>query len=969
MSSLTIPKNSNFNQIRKFFILFVLVNLFLSNPILSQESDLISKIYALNESVSDPSKQVGNLNPDSLPSLPIGLVKEIGGRKYIIAIDSAEFTPEGAYFDAYMAMELPDSDEKIAFAAKHIKFNPKGVLGGEQAKLQLVSDHHISMGPNTELFLPGSNGKNYVEWGCNGFESVNLNGIFNFSDGILVPDSSSTDSLVTAEFEVHVNDVQNIMAEVNFSPFQIRGGKGFVFTIDQAYVDLSDFNNPPSMVIPVGYDGANTPDWRGFYLKSFTVKLPSELEKGGQPTSIYAQDMLIDDAGVSGRFGALNLYTTKESDINGWGFSINKLEVQLTVNQITGGQLKGGVDIPALDETTLMYDALVTSSETSEEVNYNFTISADESVTMNCFKSTLELYPSSNINVQKIEGEFKPTLTLNGNLELTESVFKLKGVGFEQVTLVTEAPYITNGLFSLTSDDASNNLSKFPISVSNILFGIDQGQVVLGADVALNLSGQNSTSGDGNSFSCGTSLRVYSKTTSEVQYDLYGSAMPQKLRFEFDKLTVNTIHLEVHTNAFELDGMISLNKNDPVYGNGFYGQLSFRIEDVIDPPLYLGCAFGKKDDYKYFFVDASVPVNIPCGQVALTSLMGGISKHMVGQTSTSQMITQISNGTATLDGSSQVYIPDANTGLAFRAGVGLKYITNEKAFNGDVLFSIVFNANGGLSEIALIGDAYMMVKRNERKNASKYVKGTVSILYDNVEKILDAQASCIAQFSGTLSGSLWSQIYISPEEWFIKLGTPTNPASLNVANLATVNAYLMLGQNLPPMPAPPYQVQQIFQNANLGSQRDDAAIVLGDGIATGMNFNVSFDKRIGINDDKYSVYGMGSAGAGFDMTLFNYGPNAHCSGSSDQIGLKGWYLNGQLYSYFMLNMGVTGRAFGNDFDIKLLEASAALLLQGKLPKPTFVNGAVALRARVLSLFNVNLNFDFEFGNDCTIIQG
>lgn len=970
MKSSFFSKINDFIQIKKILLLFVAFSL--SNlAIWSQNNELISKIYALNESVSDPSKQVGNLNPDSIPSLPIGLVKEIGGRKYIIAIDSAEFTPEGAFFDAYMALDLPDSEEKIAFAAKHIQFNPKGVLGGNQAKLQLVSDHYIPMGPNTELFLPGSTGTNYVEWGCNGFESVNLNGIFRFSDGILIPDSASTDSLVTAEFEANITDVQNILAEVNFSPFQIKGKKGFVFSVDQAYVDMSDYHNPPSIIAPQGYNQISSPTWRGFYLKNFTVQLPSELEKKEEQTSIYAQNLIIDDAGVTGNFGANNLYSTNENDINGWGFSIEQLEIQLTANQLTGGTIDGGVEIPALDGTTLEYNALITSTPNSNEIDYNFTISADQTVSMSCFKSELDLYPSSSINVEKQNGRFKPSLNLNGQLSLNEPVFKLEGIGFEQLTIVTNAPYITNGIFALqSSNNGNNNLSKFPLSVSNIQLGIVQNKVVLGADVGLNLSGQQSPSNDANSFSCNTNIKVFSKTTTEPQFDINGNSLPNKLRFQHDKLTVNTIQLAVNTNPFTLNGLIDLQRDDPQYGNGFYGHLTLEIPSVMDNSMNLGCAFGKVDGYKYFFVDAAIPVNINCGQVTLTSLMGGISNHMVGQTSTTQMIQSIGNGSATLDGSSQTYIPDPNAGLAFKAGVGLKYTPNEKAFNGDVLFSIAFNSNGGLRDISLIGDGYMMVKRSERRTANRYVKGTVSISYDNVEKILDAQANCFAQFSGSITGSLWTQIYLSQVEWFIKMGTPSSPAYLNVANLASVNAYLMLGQNLPPMPVPPAQVRQIFNGANLGSQRDNSAIVLGDGIATGMNFNISFDKRIGFGrNDKYSIYGRGNAGAGFDMTLFNYSPTTRCSGSSERIGLNGWYLQGQLYAYFMLNMGITGSLGGSNFDASLLNGSAALLLQGKLPKPTFVNGAVALNAQVLGVINVNLNFDFEFGNNCTIIQG
>lgn len=954
-------------RLRKVFF-FLVVMLFLPFCAVygQSEEDIVGRIYALHDEVSDPSKQVGNLNPDSIPSLPIGLMKEINGTKYIIAIDSAEFTPQGAYFNAYMALEFPGADHPLAFAAKHIKFNPEGVVGGDLAKLQLVSEHVLSLGPNSELYLP-PNGNNYIEWDCNGFKSVSLDGDFRFSDGILIPDSSSNDTIVTASFEVQVNDIHNIMASVSVTPFQVRGLRDFTFTVTEAYVDMSDYANPPNIVFPVSYAEDQSNLWRGFYLKNFTVELPSEISEKDNGTSIYAQNMLIDDAGVSGVFGVNNLLDVAQGDMSGWGFSIDQLSIQLTANQLTGGGIKGDIQVPQLDNG-VKYEATATSNSITDEVDFNFTVKPEGNISMNCFASTLEIYNSSSLTVQKKDGKYEPKLQLNGSLTLNESAFKLDGVNFQNLTLETKAPYITNGVFALTSNGGSgSNLSKFPVSISNITLGINNGQVALGTDLALNLSGENAD-GDANSFSAETSVLVLAKSEMQEQLGVNGVSSGNKQIWSYDKLIVSDIELDIVTQPFTLEGFISFKKNDPVYGNGFYGAVTMTIPSVMDGSMYLGCAFGKVDGYKYWFVDAAIPVNIACGYVTLTSLMGGMSNHMVGQKSASDIMTEISQGAA-LNGSSQVYIPDANAGISFRAGVGLRSTQKEEAFNGDVMFEINFNSNGGLSSIALIGDAYMLVKRSERKNATQYVHGTVSILYDNVTKVLDAQLSADAQFSNSITGSLWSQVYISPEEWHVFMGTPTQQAQINIANLASANAYFMLGQNLPPMPSPPPEVISIFNGANLGNQRDDGAIVLGDGVATGVNFNVSFNKSVGFGkDDKYSIYGMGSAGAGFDMTLYNYGPNAKCSSTNQRIGLNSWYLNGQLYAYLMLNIGITGRLAGNDFDISLLNGNAAMILQGKLPKPTYVNGAVALNATVLSVINVNLNFDFEFGTNCTVIQ-
>ena len=65
-----------------------------------ESNSLYNKILSLDQNVrNNPGKQVSNFNPSDTTSLPIGIVKEIGQIKYIICIDSAFFTPTGAYFN------------------------------------------------------------------------------------------------------------------------------------------------------------------------------------------------------------------------------------------------------------------------------------------------------------------------------------------------------------------------------------------------------------------------------------------------------------------------------------------------------------------------------------------------------------------------------------------------------------------------------------------------------------------------------------------------------------------------------------------------------------------------------------------------------------------------------------------------------------------------------------------------------
>jgi hypothetical protein len=303
-------------------------------------------------------------------------------------------------------------------------------------------------------------------------------------------------------------------------------------------------------------------------------------------------------------------------------------------------------------------------------------------------------------------------------------------------------------------------------------------------------------------------------------------------------------------------------------------------------------------------------------------------------------------------------------GIGFRAGVGYQNLLSEKTLNGELSFAVAFNANGGLETISLIGNAFMMAKKVERATASNVVSGTVVIAYDNVAQVLDTRLTAEARFEDALFADIWSQIYISPDLWFMHLGTPSDPCSVNLLNFATATAYLMFGQNLPPMPAPPPQVAGVL--GGLGDGRNEDAIALGDGIGTGMSLNIGFDKSLPWRE--FSLYAVGTVGAGFDMTFYKYDESAYCSETGDEFGANNWFLSGQLYAYGGIAAGVAGTFAGSPFDLTILSASMAMLLQGTLPKPTYVYGGLYLEATLFGLFDLDLTMDFDVGQECTIID-
>jgi hypothetical protein len=217
----------------------------------------INRIISIAEEVESKSNFIENLSSDSAARLPFGIVKQIGAARYVICVDSMKYQPNGAYLSACAAIDFPGTLKKIAFRSSHIRFNPSGVIGGEQARLYLASNHCIRINSFVSLYLK-ANLKNWVEWDCNGFKAINLTGNFIFHKSKLIPDPSETsDSVVTASFNIYTENIHNFIASVSISPFKIEGLDDWSFKVNNAVVDMSEFSNASGMTFPSGYENPN----------------------------------------------------------------------------------------------------------------------------------------------------------------------------------------------------------------------------------------------------------------------------------------------------------------------------------------------------------------------------------------------------------------------------------------------------------------------------------------------------------------------------------------------------------------------------------------------------------------------------------------------------------------------------------------------------------------------------------------
>lgn len=966
----------------------------------SSSNPEIDRIISIVNTVESKNNFIDQLNPDSNISLPFGIIKQIGAARYTIAIDSLKFLPLGAYFSAFAAIDFPGTTSKLAFRGSNIKFNPKGVVGGEQAKLYLASDHLISINSTVSLKLLG-NGQNWVTWDCNGFKAINLVGNFIFKKDKLLPDiSQTTDSVVTASFQIYTEDIHNFITSVNITPFTVKGLNDWSFKVTNAVVDMSELSNANSMIFPVDYNNPNliSPQmWTGFYLQALMVKLPSEISKAGTRTQISVNNLLIDNMGVSGLFQVNNLVSLNEGSMNGWNFSVEEIGIGITCNQLSSGHLKGRLTIPIMDSTqTLQYNANLNYNSALQDVDYSFVISPVASVDFNVFSANVSLNNNSNISITKHNGTFKPTATLCGFMSFTNSKFNSNGgkLAFQNVVITSEAPYITNGIFTLhTINGFQASSSYFPVSINDITFGINQGAPVFGFSVSINLSDQTS-----NSLSVGTSILLKGKIAERQK--TYTGEQPiivTKTNWQFDKVIVNGISIDIQTAPFTLAGTVLFKDDDPVYGEAFFGLLTMSIPKVMPNPASVSVCFGSKANYRYFYIDAKVPAAFNLGNipVKITRLIGGLYYHMTTNKSTETDFITLNQNFNSVSGNVLLYVPDQTSSIGLKAGVSYEFSFNEVPYNGDLMLEVNFTSSGGLGVVNLSGDVYSIVTVNQQPKAP--VKGKIALSYDATNQIFDALAAVTINSAQMITGTGYLKIHIDPQVWYMCVGKPSTPNNISFLGLVNVPSYFMMGNSIEPPMAPPSEVATCADVSAVLGNRDNTQLQNGSGFCAGARITSSLSKTFGFSF--FNVTGSYAFDLGYDMMLTNYGENATCSNSSNKIGVNGWLAEGNMYLVMMGSVSINGSLtfpsncpstntthlfcgpghcccisvtipciMNSSFSETIFSAGVVAVVSAKGPNPTYFAGRLNCQYDICAGVNGDFNFDYDYGSNCTPIS-
>jgi hypothetical protein len=947
----------------------------------------IKRIISIAEEVESKASFIENLNSDSVAQLPFGIIKQIGAARYVICIDSMNYKPGGAYLSACASVDFPGSMRKLAFKASHVRFNPSGVISGEQARLYLASNHYIRINACVSLYLK-ANSQNWVEWDCNGFKAINLSGNFIFHKSKLIPDpSESADSAVTASFSIYTENIHNFIAAVSISPFKIAGLDDWSFKVSNAIVDMSEISNAPSMTFPGGYENPSLVSpgmWTGFYLQQLKIKLPPEISRTGRRTEIEARNLLIENIGITGTVQINNLFHTGEGTMSGWDFSIEELGAGFICNRLVSGHLKGKVELPIVDSSqTLAYTADFQFNPQTKNVDYNFVISPASNLRFNVFNARVNLNSNSSISVSKVNGFFRPSANLNGYISFSENNFNTGNTSltFQNLSLSTEAPYITNGLFSLTNaGNGRVSCAGYPLNINSITFGISKGAPVLGFDVSMNLTDMINTP-----LSLSTSIMLRGKIESRQQYysgeTRAAGVTFTKTRWSFDKLSISGAGVDIETEPFTLKGGVEF-KNDSIYGSGFFGGLQLSIRKFLDEPIGASVGFGSKQDFRYFFVDVKVPAKyiIPGTPFSLESIIGGMYYHMNPSRSTENDFLSLNASFPNIAGSALTYTPDRTVALGLKAGCTGAFMLNESVFNADLLLDISFNNNGGLNLINLSGNAYSLASIVKRVNAP--VRGRLQMSYDVPNKTFDALCQVNISFYSIVNGSGYMKAHADPSGWYLCIGRPSAPNHINVMSLVDMPSYFMIGSQVEaPLGLPP----------SITNQRNPIQLQSGGAFCAGGRTHAALNKTFG-----WSFFTVGANfnyDLGFDMMMTNYGENASC-GNYDKVGLNGRVAQGNVFLELDGRLRISGHLkfpagcpntyqtcvlgvcvdvnvpclADQDFGFDIFNSTTTAVVSARIPKPLYFSGSLDQEYHILGRVNGSLTYNYEYGVNCNPVS-
>lgn len=963
-----------------------------------------SQVDAIHGLASDATRLVSGLSGAAPMNLPLGFDRVIEGQRVVIGVMGMVFKPTDARLNAVLSFPMPalGPGERIGFGARNVCFYPDGF--GRDVDIGLVDDLGYTPSDTSWSFhflAPhDADSGTFARFGCNGFEFIRIKAEVNFPR-TWMQHSPDDGRHVKAQFMTLIRSSGEFIAEATMEQFSPTGTPDFVMQVDTIALDFSDHDNPRSIRFPEGYRGSRDNTWRGFYMNTLRMRLPEQLRtfEEGRPPTVEVANTLIDRTGFSMRARIVNVIQYPRGNFGEWGASLDTAGIDFVSSSLERGYLIGRIKIP-ISDSALDYNATLSRARDTagaeRGLQFEFTIRPRDTINAPLWVARMQLNPTCYIRLRANASGFLAEAMLSGAINLTGDAngipLGFRGIRFENFHLTTQAPYIECGSWSFASPQhglfiepdpppsggSGNNgaMSGFPVSISGIqvVGGTrERGRPGLGIrfTISVNLQPGN------NAISGGTTLSVWGALETG------GGPM----RAVFDGVDLDSIGLRADMGAVSVEGSVAFYRRDPTFGTGFRGAIRANFLRMVE--VAASIQYGAKpispsssEEFRYWYVDARATFSsgiMVFSGVGIYGFGGGAWYNMVRETPSTpsggalsggdrSLLTPASGGGgtsptpgATNSGSRYVpsYDPRGAT-FGFYGMITVGTYPSADAFNCDVRLEVSF-AGGGIREIRLRGDGFMMAGINNRSNARVTMFADISYNFPDriFNGIFDVRIN-----AAVVRGGGRMVMYFSPTTWHVKIGDPeVERVSITLADIIQVQAYMMCGMNLPNTMGLPREILECFRSVP-PPPRGMSQLQRGDGFAFGAMASVPpgpnpFEARFLI------FYASLKLIIGFDVSILNYGPNATCANTGSAMGINGWYAMGQIYARVDASVGLFVDLWFVQGRFEILGLRAAAYLRAGLPNPTWMQGGIAGDYRILGgLVQGHCEFQFSVGEEC-----
>lgn len=896
------------------------------------------------------------------------------------------------------------------------------------AKLVLLQDLQIPISQKgSNLILKGNFNQNsgevdyskacYLNFGCNGVESMegHFIGTLSFetenalvkhatkgADGKLTAD----DELLSVDFETTCS-LDNFYFSTSLGLFTISDTDVF-FEVNDLTVDLSTVKSNPKLT---NDDGAL---WEGFYVDQFTVYMPKSFgkrEDGNQErvsASIFG--LSVNESGITGEFLAENLTTLENGVAGEWPFAISLIDIKLEESELKSLAFAGEFRPPVLsDNSSVVYSGSISENEISVKVDVNKT---KEKLELDIFFAELKI-SSANLSITKREDQ--PDLfwfnIKGGSFSLKSEKLKDFGVEFEEFTISNEPKLAIKILSPDKQETGDRRLSNFPITIGEFKF--ETNQLDLGMNINLM---QEKIAGDLN-------VSIFTKSV-EVN---------GRQKWRYDGLKINDIGVKAEFDKFSINGSVSMfeTQTDKGFSGKLDMGLELSEESIgLKVAATFGTKNTEIEDFRYWYIDIfanGFRVPLFTG-VEMSGIGGAAANHMIVNTDGSltadsrmglffRVNTELLLLASSASNPSQVALE-----MQFKSDWTLMYVQ----LFGEVNLAPSIGSFPGASEllagyksicnkavdiqnkILAEGESVKFTQEDFAGRISSLTTAQVKIQLllnmDFESDILTGKASTFFNAANILKGNASGgggdgnagSVYMvfRKNEWFVHAGykyykevngLPAAKANLIESSfdplrislmaknksLADISAYLLLGHHIPELPYPGKDLgissfpDDVLDKHNSVKRGASDTNLEGAGLAFGAAAQLKIDRL------RYLIlYVDLSAYLGFDVLLKNY-DKCICGNwdENEEFGINNWYAQGQAYAGLDADVGVYVKLFGKSKQLPAFHGKMDILLQAKLPNPTWFSGTLsgsysALGGAVSGSFDMNCSF----GDECEIVD-